>query len=211
MSQASRGRYPFMEQESTRELNYEVLAFCAEERRQDDVVRFALESPQSKKVTTSLSTVIDTLVKEGALVRLARIDGALVPIEEFVEAIESGDAARDDAEIVLIATDFGKQVAADGCVEKRLARMLAEKTQHKPALRLLVDLCETPQTLSSITAALKSAGVPTEPARGVEPVYPSLLLDSLQRTGVIVWEDGWRLTKEGRSIAAKWREELQSC
>jgi hypothetical protein len=80
----------------------------------------------------------------------------------------------------------------------RLRQAIDSKPDIERACVAVLAACDSPKTLDELEDALNEIGIKTRYADGSIDVYPSHILDVLDRAGVVVWDSGWVITDEGR-------------
>ncbi|MBR2790470.1 MAG: hypothetical protein IKD70_07660 [Eggerthellaceae bacterium] len=196
-------RETLMELESTRELYVDILNYCVTRRAAEDVESFAEADPNKRKTMTPTPRCLDALVQAGVLNRDYTVFGDQLSEEEVLSLLEREVVIREDVQVAYEITEGGKELLAEYAPTARLDKLFASKPQYINAYKETLKLCREPKTLAEVTDMLRSLGVPVDHKPGVDIVYPSFLLDGLQKAGVLVWNDGWNLTEEGRNIAEK--------
>ena len=196
-------RENLMELESTRELYVDIMNFCATRRTAEDVIAFAEADPNKRKTMTPTLRCLDALVEAGVLNRDYTVFDDHLSEEEVVSLLEREVIIREDVQVAYEITQDGKELLAEFAPTARLDKLFASKPQYINAYKETLKLCCEPKTLAEVTEMLRILGVPVDHKPGVDIVYPSFLLDGLQKAGVLVWNNGWILTEEGKKIAER--------
>lgn len=187
-----------MKADNSRELYYETLRLCEKPLSQEQVIELLEQSPNRRKTTTPLEVCLGNLIEAGGLYQYAVVEDTEMTIEELIEKIEAEELDKEQATLMVVTTEVGKEVVGKMSVKARLDELFKDKPEYVSAYEGILSFCAQPRYLNEITEKIQSMGIATAPAPGVTPVYPSFLLDTLQKTGVICWNDGWCLTEEGR-------------
>lgn len=182
------------------ELYYGILGYCTEVRSFEDAAAFADANLNRGKTLSGATLCIENLVKAGGLSRSVIVGADEVSYEAFIAMLEEEDVVKEDGRVMLQTTDAGRDVLKTHSPAKRLRQLLDEHAQYEGVFTAIMRYCESPRTLQDITVEIQRMGYSTQPAKGAEVLYPSFVIDNLQRAGIIVWDSGWQLTEGGRAI-----------
>lgn len=185
-----------------RELLYEALLFCVQERRESDAEAFIAQLPQFRSSTQNPFHMLTVLVRAGGLARVERDEkGREITLDDKAGLPE--DEADDLVwDVGYQTTDVGLAFLEAYSPRARLIQALnlaPERTQDY--CEVLEFVAAAPRTYREITELL--AGRPTlETVIGGrrETMQPSVFVDKLERAGALVWKEGWCLSEAGAAF-----------
>lgn len=185
-----------------REVLYRLLAYCAEERALDDLEREVASWPSFKTATQNQYRLAEHLVRAGGLERIERDgDGALVAPQDK-EGLDE-DAADDlVATVSYRATETGRRFVELHRPRARLVELLQLAPERADVYVELLEFVRAhPRSYRDVEDLLRGRPVLETVIDGERSVMqPSVFVDKLERSGALVWNEGWRLTEEGESF-----------
>ncbi len=184
-----------------REIAYAILRYCLERRVQPDVEAYVEGLPEYQFATLDPYHQIDRLVVCGGLERFdLDADG------EIVTAAQLEGLSEDEADDLVQGyayqtTDAGEQAVNEGTPQARMEGLFqAEPERRDTYVELLSFFDEEPRSYQDVCELLDGRDVMFHMLEdgSEERIQPSVFVDRLERAGMIVWNDGWALTDEGR-------------
>lgn len=182
-----------------RELLYKTLVFCSEEQELSVIETHITESPEFKTATQTPYHLITTLAKAYGLACIERDEQGNPIDSEDKQGLDEDELDDLVCTESYRTTDVGARFVALHHPRARLVELLNLAPERTATyLELLNFVSESPRSYGEITELL--AGRPAletliDGERAI--MQPSVFVDKLERTGVLVWEGGWTLTKEG--------------
>ena len=178
-----------------RELLLEILAFCAQRRRLEDIEGKVMASPFYPQATRSPFSLIAELEQQGALERFD-LDA------EGYEVTDARKAGLSEDEIDDLVADYGFAVTPDGArvaeecaTSERIERVCDAEDSRRAAMALLGFLRQ-PRDAAKLDAFCRKD--PRLNALAEKGLLASQLFDALEKAGAMVWSDGWTLTDAGK-------------
>lgn len=204
-----------------REVYYQLLAFCAEERTVDEAEAFVETLPAYADALQRAGVLVDVMVAQGGLAYIeydaagsAIDDARIAATRQAVADRWKGDLnspafedAVEDALFDLVARRT-VQTTVVGCAvvqllnpKKRVAAYATSCPEREPVYRQLLSFCLTPRSLSEIKALLDGNPVLEPTARTAhQPLHASYFIDRLHESGGLEWQGGWVATPAGRAF-----------
>lgn len=184
-----------------REIYWRVLQFCKERQDLRDIEAMVEQLPEFKYGTQNQYHLVCVLEKNHGLVRFELgEDGHEVSAEEK-EGLSEAEADELVWGYAFQTTDAGAVVADRYQPQIRIAELMSEIPERTATYRELLEFFDDrPRTYNEVFQLLKGRDVLMS-GRGPQerPMQPSVLVDNLERAGSVVWDEGWRLTDEGRA------------
>lgn len=192
-----------------RELYYQCLAYCQEERTLDEAEDYLEALPEYKGALQSSTTLTNVLLKCGGLAyREYDSDGRLVD-DAYIEELTAQDATDDDiyaliARRTLTTTEAGKAVVDIMGPQKRIARVVSIVPERETIFKRVLNFCSEPHSLEDINDLIGNDPLldPSERTANLR-LRPSYFIDKLHEAGALVWEGGWRTTDAGMEWLAQ--------
>lgn len=200
-----------------RELYYQALLHCMDERGVEEVEEFIESLPAFGSALQTSSTLIDVLLSAGGLVYTEYdADGKIID-DERVEAVRraviarlpegtSADDAVEDAlyELVdnrtLSTSETGAAVVELLDPVKRVTSYASSRPDRTPAYRKLLEFCLTPRTLEEIKGLLDEDPVLKSAERsGCQGLKASYFIDRMNESGGLQWNGRWLTTDAGQA------------
>lgn len=183
-----------------REVFYKTLRYCAEERSLRDVEEQIATFPEFSRCTMNQYYIVKSLVEAYGLELVERTERG----EIITPAMKEGKTEDEIDDMVQSlnyrTTSVGNRLVAERAPGVRLESLLEwEPVRRDAYLRLLDYIDQEPRTYPQVESLLKGNPVLQTIIDGrLETVQPSVLLDKLERAGVLVWNGAWQTTEEGR-------------
>lgn len=185
-----------------REVLYKLLAYCEQERQLEDIERTIASWPEFRTATQNQYRMAETLVRAHGLVRIEHDEaGNPVSPEDLVGLDE--DAADDLVKSVTYrTTDVGASFVEQHRPRARLVELLQLAPERADVYIELLDfIAEKPRTYNEIVSLLSGRPVLETVIDGTRhTMQPSVFVDKLERSGALVWNEGWCLTEEGKTF-----------
>ena len=173
-----------------REVLYRMLAYCAEERALDDLEREAASWPEFETATQNQYRLAEHLVRAGGLDRIMEQD------KEGLDEDAVDDLVRS---VAFRTTEAGVRFVEQHRPRARLVELLQLAPERADVyIELLEFVRARPRAYNDIVELLRGRPV-LETVIGGERrrMQPSVFVDKLERSGALVWKEGWCLTEEG--------------
>ena len=178
-----------------RELLLEILAYCTQRRRLEDVEGRVMASPFYPQATRSPFSLIAELEQQGALERF-EVDA------EGCEVTAARKAGLSEDEIDDLVADYEFAVTPDGaCVAKECAasariERVCDTEDVRCAAVALLGFLRQPRSAAQLDAFCRKDPYLNSLAK--EGLLASQLHDELEKAGAVVWSGGWTLTDAGK-------------
>lgn len=153
-----------------------------------------------------LSSLVNMLVRHGALEETVRVDGE--PYGGTISDVYE-DTEIDEESTVLVyeeTTEAGRLVLADLSPEKRTYEVFQSHPHLADGLLRTLQLCDREGGLKTreLQDLLDAEGYLYRDERtGIPSIYPSLYGNLLADAGALRWEHAWITTELGRRVAAE--------
>lgn len=183
-----------------REILFRTLEYCKDERVLQDIEQEMTTYPEWRSATQNQYFLITSLVKAGGLEYIERdVSG------NVVTEIDKEGLSEDEAEDLVETFNY-----------KTTAAGVAFLQDYNPAVRIAFELGRTPErvevyrevlafvaegtrSIDDINKLLEGRDIGTYIDGRYEAIKPSVFVDKLEHAGALVWDKGWKLTKEGRA------------
>jgi hypothetical protein len=169
---------------------------------------------QGQRMPQTAATLVDILVRNGALTELVLVDGR--PYAGSYQDLRLDGGVSEDREVerLVSITARGEDMLDEYSDSNRLARLLREKPHYLTTYINVLNACliasETGCSRAElegvIEAQLEQADPQPKQSSGARRVYPQFFLDSLEQVGGIVWRGSWQITEVGKAAVAANRE-----
>lgn len=182
-----------------REVLYRMLAYCAEERALDDLEREAASWPEFETATQNQYRLAEHLVRAGGLDRIERDERGAIVMEQDKEGLDE-DAVDDLVRSVAFrTTEAGVRSVEQHRPRARLVELLQLAPERADVyIELLEFVRARPRAYNDIVELLRGRPVLETVVDGERRrMQPSVFVDKLERSGALVWKEGWCLTEEG--------------
>lgn len=200
------------------------LEACLEEAPYREIEDSLADLPVMHRSIQTPHTLIDLLVKAGAIERIevpeeeaAEEESAgAIDIDEAADGESSETDTTDEAvdqpiDYLLKTTEEGRAALEEFSCEKLFTKLLAqEPSGFHDAYYTVLKTCEPGARLDDVKQAFGTVKVdaPADPERGFEAksVYPEYFISKLEATGAIQWNKRWEITESGQRILASYTE-----
>lgn len=156
----------------------------------------------SESYSQAPATVIEILVRNGALTEQLTVDGR--PYEGTLEDIQRDESIPLEAEVAdsIVITEDGRDLAASINPDFTMRMLLAERPHYRDVFARVLQVCVSDSGASreAVEHAVEQNGSVKSPEG--ERVYPQFFLDALETAGGIAWDGAWRTTAAGRKAIA---------
>lgn len=185
-----------------REILYKILAFCREERLLRTVEEEVATYPEFALATQNQYHMVSTLVKAHGLCLVERdVDGNEV-LPHQKEGLTEDEIDDLVCSLNYVTTEVGERFVEIHQPKARLVELLGLNPQRSETyIDVLRFVSEKPRSYNEIRGLLE--GLPaleTVIDGNTVTMQPSVFVDKLERNGALVWDRGWRLTKEGKEF-----------
>lgn len=192
-----------------RELYYQCLDYCQEERTLDEAEDYIESLPEYKGALQTSTALTNVLMKCGGLLyREYDAAGRLVD-DTYIEELTSQELTDDDIyELIdrrtLTTTEAGMAVVTLMNPQKRISRVVSLVPEREPLFRRVLDFCTEPRSLEAINGLIGDDPLldPSERTAHIR-LRPSYFIDKLHEAGALVWEGGWKITDAGQAWLAQ--------
>lgn len=195
-------RYTVHNHPTLREIFRKILVYCETERTFSDLEERIATYPEFKHAGQTQFNLIDQLLFSYGLDMLEYGEEGEPITPEMKEGLTEDEADDLVWSYGIITTDVGSTLAKEMEPERRITDILKEVPLRHDAYIELLDFCGSePRTYKEIYDLFHGRDVlrfslnKTLPNM---PIEPSVLVDKMERAGALVWDDGWKLTREGR-------------
>lgn len=197
--------YAVTRQSLNRDILYNVLGFCQIEQPLNTIEAYIMERPDFPHATLSPYHLIRVLEKHHGVVEVDRDDDGEVVTAERLEGLTEDEVDDLIATIGFESTDVGMEFYQQHLPSARIAELMEEEAVREETFIELLRFCEeTPRSYADISDLLKGREILTFRADGTpEKIQPSVFLDRLQRSGAVMWEEGWKTTEEGKEFLGR--------
>ncbi len=180
-----------------REVLYRMLAYCAEERALDDLEREAASWPEFETATQNQYRLAEHLVRAGGLDPVERDERGAIVMEQ---GARRGRRRRPRAFRSVSHHRSGRALRRAGHrPQARLVELLQLAPERADVyIELLEFVRARPRAYNDIVELLRGRPVLETVVDGERRrMQPSVFVDKLERSGALVWKEGWCLTEEG--------------
>lgn len=182
-----------------REILYSILGYCETERPLVDIEDYIMTLPQFKNATQNQYRMIKVLEKAYGL--------TCIECDEFGQTIDPAikeGMTEDEIDDLVAAqlyqtTDVGTHFVEQHKPQARIIELLDLVPERADTYHdILAFINETPRSYNEITQFLDGCPTLETVIDGKRvTMQPSVFLDKLERSGALVWDGKWTLTKEG--------------
>lgn len=148
------------------------------------------------------ATVIEILVRNGALVEQLTVDGE--PYGGTLEDIQRDESIPLEADVVdsISLTQAGRDLAAAIDPDFTMRQLLSDRPHYRAVFARVLAACAAQSGASreAVEAAVEAEGNVSSPEG--KRVYPQYFMDALETAGGIEWDGAWRATEAGRRAIA---------
>ncbi|WP_225749162.1 hypothetical protein [Paraeggerthella sp. Marseille-Q4926] len=182
-----------------REILYKILAHCTEERLLSDLERYVASCPEFRGATQNPHHMALTLKDAYGLELIERDqEGCEITPERKLGLNEDELDDLVDTQSFR-STEVGSRFVELHHPQARLIELLDLAPERASTYRELLEfILETPRSYPQIETLLQGKPVLEAFIDGERIVMqPSVFVDELERSGALVWDGTWNLTKEG--------------
>lgn len=185
-----------------REVLYRMLAYGVEERALGDLEQAVAAWPEFKTATQNQHRMAETLVRAHGFEKIER-DAKGRPIAPADKEGLEEDALDDLVHATAYrTTDVGARFVEQHRPRARIVELLQLAPERADVYReLLAFVGARPRTYGEIAGLLQGRPALETVIDGARrTMQPSVFVDKLERSGALVWNEGWRLTEEGEAF-----------
>lgn len=182
-----------------REIYRKILVLCKEQKPIEFVEESVAHYAELRLAAQNPRQLIETLVLHGGLRKIGVSQSGEVLPDSCPESIPE-DAFDDMLAYYAVETTEAGNIVCERMDPQALMRKLLDKIPARAQTYIeVLDYCKTPRSYEEIASLLKGRDVlkisihPSDK----QAIQPSVFLDKLERAGSLVWDDGWKLTREG--------------
>ena len=182
-----------------REVLYRLLAYCSQERTLAEIEEAVASWPEFKTATQNQYRLAEHLVRADGLEKIER-DEHGNPVSTQDKAGLDEDAVDDLVQSTSYrTTDAGARFVEQHRPQARLVELLQLAPERADVYRELLEFVrDQPRTYGEIAELLRDRPILETVIDGARhTMQPSVFVDKLERSGALVWNEGWRLTEEG--------------
>lgn len=185
-----------------REILYKILAYCADERLLSDLEQYVASCPEFRGATQNPHHMALTL-KDAYGLELIEWD------QEGCEIMPERKLGLNEDELDDLvdtqsfrSTEVGSRFVELHHPQARLVELLDLAPERASTYRELLEfISEAPRSYPQIETLLRGKPVLEAFVDGERIVMqPSVFVDKLERSGALVWDGKWNLTKEGTAF-----------
>lgn len=190
-----------------REIFYKILETCETPRFLADLENAVASFSEFQSALQSPYWYINRLVEYGGLDQVDFDEEGRELTGERIDSLPEEEIEEMIADSRFATTVAGKQIVAEFAPKKRLEALFERMPARKETFIEVLEYCEAQaRPYSSICNLLKGRPVLEVNAEHPRGIQPSVFVDFLEKSSVIVWGDeGWRLSDEGREILKELR------
>lgn len=190
-----------------REIDYKILVFCKERRELSEIERYVATLPQFKSATRDQYSLITELVNHYGL-EFFELDAQGNSVTEADKEGLDEDGIDDLVESYAYqTTEVGLAIVKEFSPRARLEGLFEISPHRREAYELVMRFLAERHSFADIDTMLRLRGdVQLGFSPSGEPVQMSVLVDKLERAGMIEFDGGWILSDEGRAMLAEWDE-----
>ena len=190
-----------------REIDYKILVFCKERRELSEIERYVATLPQFQSATRDQYSLITELVNHYGL-EFFELDAQGNSVTEADKEGLDEDGIDDLVESYAYqTTEVGLAIVKEFSPRARLEGLFEISPHRREAYELVMRFLAERHSFADIDTMLRLRGdVQLGFSPSGEPVQMSVLVDKLERAGMIEFDGGWILSDEGRAMLAEWDE-----
>lgn len=184
-----------------REILFKTLAFCTAEQSLQSIESTIESFPEYEQCSQNPYQLALTLVKAGGLETIERdADGAVIT-DEYKEGLLEDEIDDLVQSLNFKTTETGMAYVERNQPRARLAELLDfDPKRSETYIELLSFIDAEPRTYGEIYEFLAGKPALETIVAGVrETMQPSVFVDKLERAGALVWNEGWNLSRDGKS------------
>lgn len=183
-----------------RELMYKTLVFCLEEHPLPDVESEMATFPEFKGCTQNQFALISLLTRAGGLECIEYDEQGNRVFEEQKEGLTEDEIDDLVWSFSYKTTELGAEFVEIHSPRARIIEMMNLNPERKEAYAQMLEfISREKRSYPELEAFLRGNPALETVINGHhETMQPSVFVDKLERNGAVVWDNGWKLTKEGR-------------
>lgn len=192
-----------------RELYYQCLDFCQEERTLDEAEDYLESLAEYKGALQSSTTLTNVLLKCGGLLYREYDSDGRVLDDQYIQELQDQELTDDDiyaliARRTLTTTEAGSAVVKLMSPHKRIERVVSLVPERISIFKQVLNYCTEPRSLDAINGLIGDDPLldPSERTAHIR-LRASYFIDKLHEAGALVWEGGWLITDAGRMWLAQ--------
>jgi hypothetical protein len=189
---------------------YRILSATATEpMRLFDLEDLIQATPEFKSATQPPYFLIEWLVNAEAL-SFTEVDAQGMPITDEQREGKTEDEIDDLIEDMIIeTTDVGREVLNVFDPQQRLTELLQGHPDRLDTYLEVLEFLTEKHSYGEVDRLLRDRPVlMSGRTQGDRPMQPSVFVDKLAATGSILYDDGWIITPEGRTVLEAFRATL---
>lgn len=184
-----------------REIFLKILNYCTCQRDLSEVENTVTSYPEFTSVAQSPYRLIRTLVDAGGLHWLNLDENGNTLASQATLELTTDEIDELTFSYAIITTPVGEQVADELSPEKRLNKLFDAVPQRLSTYLDVMDYCREKHSFKEIEDFLRGrAGDAFSSVVSRQPLKPSFFVDTLERSGGLVWDDGWKITERGLHV-----------
>lgn len=190
-----------------KEIKYDLLEFCKQERTEDEVEEFLTNHKQFADGYHTASKYLLFFMRTGGIDELEYTEDGERVTEEMRQALIEGGASEDEAaeltaEWHYLTTQAGAEAMERFDPVARTQSMLTgQKASRHASFKRLLEFCTTPRSLKEITDFMAGdPGLEINAQTGVMGMQPSAYIGKLDEAGALTWNGGWQTTQGGLEV-----------
>ncbi len=186
-----------------------MLSACSANRQETVSLVQSVEAqlaPAGRMPIQPLSSIIEMLVRAGALEEVLEIDG--VPYEGTLEDAFNDENISDESESLIYEsiTEVGRLVASQISPAARTSELFEVEAKFLGGFKVVLSECNCEQGKSTkeLEEALDAKGFLYRNERtNIPSVYPSMYANMLKDADCIAWNHAWITTDAGRAALSQ--------
>lgn len=195
-----------------KEIKYDLLEFCKQERTEDEVEEFLTNHKQFADGYHTASKYLLFFTRTGGIDELEYTEDGELITDEMRQALAEQAAAEGDepaeqpedpaAEWHYLTTAAGiEAMERFDPVARTQAMLSSQKTSRHASFKRLLEFCATPRSLKEITDFMAGdPGLEINAQTGVMGMQPSAYIGKLDEAGALTWNGGWQTTQGGLGV-----------
>ena len=176
--------------------------FAKSEAISRDELEMLAEQAWEESYSQNPATIIEVLVRNGALVEQLTVDGQ--PYEGTLEDIQRDESVPLEADVAdsISITQDGRDLAASIDPDFTMRELLASRPHYRDVFTRVLSACAADAGASreAVEQAVEANGNVASPDG--KRVYPQYFMDALETAGGIAWDGAWHATEAGRRAIA---------
>ncbi|MCL1799247.1 MAG: hypothetical protein FWG23_05890 [Eggerthellaceae bacterium] len=184
-----------------REILYKTLKYCSSRRVLSDVEESIAAYPEFAGATQSPYYLLLFLVNGGGIDAFDLDAEGEVVTAERKEGLGIDEIDDLVAQYAYETNEVGKYLIEEMSPKNRLVELLDIVPEYYDTYIEVLGFLEEKQSFADVDRLLRGREVLTANRNaGDRPIQPSVFIDKLEKAGGIYWEEGWRITPEGKEL-----------